>query len=213
MASCRLLSSVRLCRAILPNYSTWEVDLFVSLVWRPRQSLVFINSVFFWMSNYDTCNFRLFDCLSNPRFDEDQAILNDTMARGDEHLRVICNFLKLKFNLKLSLQNLLFATFMIWYVTTYNLNHRNLPLLIELLLHYSTGSMDTLLHLAWEFFTLELKFMVQVNLTILLPLNYIKHNYKCPDLLIRIRVRRSPLPLLRHFWNNTTRCWRTWWTI
>lgn len=37
------------------------------------------------MSNYDTCKFRLFDCLGNPQFDEDQAILNDhTMARGNE---------------------------------------------------------------------------------------------------------------------------------
>lgn len=34
------------------------------------------------MSKFDSCNFRIFDCLGQQRWlDEDQVILNDTMAR------------------------------------------------------------------------------------------------------------------------------------
>ena len=33
------------------------------------------------MSKFDSCNFRIFDCLGQQRWFDDDQILNDTMAR------------------------------------------------------------------------------------------------------------------------------------
>ena len=34
------------------------------------------------MSNFDSCSLRLFNCLGQPRFDEEQAALNENSTMG-----------------------------------------------------------------------------------------------------------------------------------